>query len=229
MTSKALSLADRLRKWAEDLPTEVHFGEERTSKRPKRSKMKRKPRNLTQEFNDTAPSFASQTTTNHETSSERREVELIHERPFLRESASKRPRITTNTSPFTRPHSSKTVYGMNRNLRDLTRDEDQGIQILQVDCIRVSQLNVKGALTDEKNWYLKAFIEEHKPDIVLINEFGQTKEVPVYPEIETYKLVTYDLKCAFSGVAMYVQNSLLQSIVMLKTDHDRWMGKTLVL
>ena len=86
--------------------------------------MKRKPRNLTQEFNETAPSFASQTTTNHETPPKRRVVGLVHERPFLQESASKRPRITTDTSPFTRPHSSKTVFGMNRNLRDLTKDED---------------------------------------------------------------------------------------------------------
>ena len=56
------------------------------------------------------------------------------------------------------------------------------------------QANAHGALTSTKLAYLKEVIHLHKPDIILINEFGQPKDLPVFPKIETYQVVTYDLK-----------------------------------
>ena len=129
----------------------------------------------------------------------------------------KRVKVTTKRDPFPKAHTSKAVAGMQKNLNLL---DDQGIQIKQVDCIRIAQLNAHGALTDEKIWYVKEFILVHKPDIILVNEFGQTADVPVYPKIETYKLVTYELKSAFSGVAVYVQASLLQATRILKPKNN---------
>ena len=211
MTSKTLSLAKRLALWAEDFPSDFEFTGSKPPVSSPKIPRRKKPRKLVSEFVATPQQV-------HATS--RKKSTIFHEKPNLTESPAKRVRVSAEVCPFNRPHSSRTVTGMHENLKNLSKHDDQGIQILHVDCIRVSQLNVKGALTDEKTWYLKAFIKEHKPDIILINEFGQTREVPVYPKIETYKLVTYDLKSAFSGVAIYVQNSLLNSVMMLKNDHN---------
>ena len=102
------------------------------------------------------------------------------------------------------------------NIKQVSESQDRQIE---VDKIRLMQVNAHGALTETKLGYLKEVIRLHKPDIILVNEFGQTKDLPVFPKIETYQAVSYDLKATFSGVAIYVQASLLKSVELVQVDH----------
>ena len=47
--------------------------------------------------------------------------------------------------------------------------------------IRIMQVNAHGALTSTKLAYLKEVIHLHNPDIILVNEFGQPKDLPDFP------------------------------------------------
>ena len=93
-------------------------------------------------------------------------------------------------------------------------------QIKQINKIKLLQVNAHGALTATKLAYLKVLIEIHKPELILVNEFGQPKDTPVFPKIETYHAVSYDLKAAFSGVAIYVQAALLEIVELVQVKHS---------
>ena len=93
------------------------------------------------------------------------------------------------------------------------------VQIKQINKIKILQLNAHGALTHTKVAYLKELILVHRPELILVNEFGQPKDTPVFPEIETYRAISYDLKAAFSGVAIYVQAALLEIVELVQTRH----------
>ena len=88
-------------------------------------------------------------------------------------------------------HSEKVTEKLYENLKSVSEPQEK---LAEVDKIRIMQANAHGALTSTKLAYLKEVIHLHKPDIILINEFGQPKDLPVFPKIETYQVVTYDLK-----------------------------------
>ena len=93
-------------------------------------------------------------------------------------------------------------------------------QIKQINKIKLLQINAHGALTSHKLSYLKELISVHKPEMILVNEFGQPKDTPVFPKIETYQAMSYDLKAAFSGVAIYVQAALQEITELVQVKHN---------
>ena len=94
-------------------------------------------------------------------------------------------------------------------------------QIKQINKIKLLQINAHGALTSHKLSYLKELISVHKPEMILVNEFGQPKDTPVFPKIETYRAMSYDLKAAFSGVAIYVQAALQKQKTTMREENAR--------
>ena len=221
MSSIPFDLAEQLQFLGTKLMSGASNNKVVTSTGQKTKRIVKKPRRLLSDFgatlNEKQKDHATSTPINKTCQKTDGFLENVHERPTFEEIPPKRTKVTAWKNPFPKPHTSKTVAGMQNNLNLL---DDQGIQVKQVDCIRIAQLNAHGALTDEKIWYVKEFILIHKPDIILVNEFGQTTDLPVYPKIETYKLVTYELKSAFSGVAVYVQASLLQATRILKPKNN---------
>ena len=105
------------------------------------------------------------------------------------------------------------------NLYNNIQSSSESEKIAEVDKIRIMQVNAHGALTSNKLGYLKEVILLHKPDIILVNEFGQPKDHPIFPKIETFEAVSFDLKATFSGVAIYVQASLLKSVELVQVNH----------
>ena len=97
-------------------------------------------------------------------------------------------------------------------------------QMMTVNSIRILQLNVC-TLTHKKLPYLKELLLSHQPEILLVNEFGVDKDCPVFPQIESYHVVSYELKSTFSGVAIYVQASAIESVQLISTNHSMKMAQ----
>ena len=113
-------------------------------------------------------------------------------------------------------HSQPVSNVLDKTLKSALSEETQ---IVQTDKLRILQLNAHGALTNQKVAYLKELIKLHHPDVILVNEFGHTKEIPVFPIIETYRIMTFDLKTTFSGVAVYVQAAFVNLAELVQVVH----------
>ena len=107
---------------------------------------------------------------------------------------------------------------------DLKRKLKQEVQMVSPGSIRILQMNLQ-TFTDSKLPYVKQLLKVHNPELLFINEFGISKECPVFPRIETYHAISYELKSTFSGVAIYVQSSLVDSVQLIKSDHSMTMAQ----
>ena len=107
---------------------------------------------------------------------------------------------------------------------DLKRRLKQEVQMVCPGSIRILQLNVR-TLTDKKLPYVKELLKVHQPELLFVNEFGVDKDTPVFPRIETYHAVSFELKSTFSGVAIYAQASIIDNVQLIKTDHSMTMAQ----
>ena len=107
---------------------------------------------------------------------------------------------------------------------DLKRKLKLEVQMVCPGSIRILQMNVR-TLTDKKLPYVKELLRVHQPELLFVNEFGVDKETPVFPRIETYYAISYELKSTFSGVAIYAQASIVDNIQLIKTDHRMKMAQ----
>ena len=107
---------------------------------------------------------------------------------------------------------------------DLKRKLKQEVQMVSPGSIRILQMNLQ-TFTESKLPYVKQLLKVHHPELLFINEFGVDKECPVFPRIETYYAISYELKSTFSGVAIYVQASLVDSVQLIKSDHPMTMAQ----
>ena len=144
-------------------------------------------------------------------------TEVLEVRDKNSDSQSKKQRSHTDIYPHELANHSQPVSNVLDKTLKLASSEET--QIVQTDKLRVLQLNAHGALTNQKVTYLKEIIKLHQPDVILINEFGHTKEIPVFPIIETYRIMTFDLKTTFSGVAIYVQAAFVNLAELVQVVH----------
>ena len=107
---------------------------------------------------------------------------------------------------------------------DLKRRLKLEVQMVCPGSIRILQMNVR-TLTDKKLPYVKELLRIHQPELLFVNEFGVDKDTPVFPRIETYYVVSYELKSTFSGVAIYAQASIVDNVQLIKTDHQMKMAQ----
>ena len=104
-------------------------------------------------------------------------------------------------------------------LKNLKASSDKSIQIKHADRLRIIQLNIQN-FARKKIPHAKELIKLHSPDILMINEFGVEKDAPVFPRIESYEAVAFELKTRFSGVVIYVQKSLIDLVKLIKVQHS---------
>ena len=76
------------------------------------------------------------------------------------------------------------------NVKSISESQER---LAEVDKIRIMQVNAHGALTSTKLSYLKEVIRLHRPEIILVNEFGQPRDLPVFPKIETFQAKIYTI------------------------------------
>ena len=97
----------------------------------------------------------------------------------------KRRKEETNVSSNV-THSENVRKKLYENVKSISESQER---LAEVDKIRIMQVNAHGALTSTKFSYLKEVIRLHKPDIVLVNEFGQPRDIPVFPKIQTFQVI----------------------------------------
>ena len=96
--------------------------------------------------------------------------------------------------------------------------------VQNLQSLTIMQMNVR-TLTSEKLPYLKDLLNLHHPEILLLNEIGVNKNTPVFPIIDCYQCVTYDIKAAFSGVAIYVQRAVVPLVRLVTTANKLAMAQ----